>query len=67
MGQRPEHLVAAQMTMRVVDVLEAIEIDERETDLRAGSPAPLQFLVKPVDEPPMIEKAGEAIPVHDRT
>ena len=66
MGQRPQHMVTAQVAEAVVDLLEAIEIDKREAHLGPRAPATLQFVAEPVLEPPVIEKAGEAVLLHHR-
>ena len=61
-----EELVAGVMAIRVIDLLEAVQIDERAGEPRAVAPRPLDGLLQRRGEAGAVGKPGERIAVGER-
>jgi hypothetical protein len=60
-GDDLQQLVSGVVTEGVVDLLEAIEVDEREGDVRPVAPGPVEYVVGPGVERRAVRQAGESV------
>src|SRR5262249_40163837 len=57
----PQELVAGVVAEAVVDLLEAVEVDEENGDLVLGARRPRKFVVEAVAEESAVGEAGEGV------
>ena len=60
-GKLADQIVAGRMAKRIVDVLEAVEIEVEERDARAVAPRLDQAAIEPVDEERAVGEPGQRI------
>ena len=61
LGDLGQHLVAARVAERVVDELEAVEVDEQHRGVRLRAAAACQRVLQGVDEHHAVAQAGELV------
>src|SRR5690606_17123092 len=61
LGHRPHETVTDLVTVGVVDVLQAVEVDAEDGSLRAGDLRTGDVLLEPLSEKPSVGQTGEGV------
>jgi len=60
-GQRPDHLVADGVAVGVVDILEAVDVEHDDAEVRVVAPVAFQFRLAEGEETAPVVAAGEGV------
>ena len=61
---RPQHFVADDMSVAVVDLLEVIDVDEQKRERALIALGPLYLQIEPLVEGPPVQEASQRVRVH---
>lgn len=61
LGDRPRHLVARAVTVRVVDPLEVVDVDQEQRQLTTATVGPRRLAFRLIEEMPAVGEFGQRI------